>query len=75
MIVMLVFINLIADFIVRYPTLQILGLSFLILIGTMLMVEAFHIHVPKGYIYFAFFYAFAVEMINMRIRSKSQKHS
>ncbi len=73
MVVMLIFINLIADFIVRYPTLQILGLSFLILIGTMLMVEAFHIHVPKGYIYFAFFYAFAVEMINMRIRSKQSK--
>ncbi len=73
MVVMLIFINLIADFIVRYPTLQILGLSFLILIGTMLMVEAFHIHVPKGYVYYAFFYAYAVEMINMRIRSKQSK--
>ncbi len=74
MIIMMLFINMIADFIIKYPTLQILGLSFLILIGTMLIVEAFHYHVPKGYIYFAFFYAFAVEMINMRIRHPQPKN-
>ena len=67
-VIMILFINVIGDFIVKYPTLQILGLSFLILIGTMLVAEAFHVHVPKGYIYFAFFYAFMVEMINLRIR-------
>lgn len=73
MVIMMLFINIIADFIIKYPTLQILGLSFLILIGTMLIIDAFHYYVPKGYIYFAFFYAFGIEIINIRIRRNQSK--
>jgi predicted tellurium resistance membrane protein TerC len=69
-IVMIAFANTISEFIKKHPTLEILALSFLILIGFMLMIEAFEIHVPKGYIYFAVFFSLFVEMINMRIRKK-----
>ncbi len=68
MLVMIIFIDIVANFILKHPTLQVLGLSFLILIGTMLVAEAFGYEIPKGYIYFALFYAFAIEMINMRVR-------
>ncbi len=73
MIIMMLFIDYIANFILKYPTLQVLGLSFLILIGTMLTAEAFGYKIPKGYIYFALFYAFAVEMINMKVRENYSK--
>jgi predicted tellurium resistance membrane protein TerC len=61
----------ISDFVNRHPTLKMLALSFLILIGVMLVAEGFHQHIPKGYIYFAMAFAFAVEMLNLRLRSKS----
>lgn len=66
--IMMVFAKKISDFINQHPTLEILALSFLILIGFMLMVEALHFHVPKGYIYFAVFFSLVVELINMRMR-------
>ena len=72
MIVMMLFAGIISDFIHKHPTFQILALSFLILIGTMLIAEAFHYHVPKGYIYFAVAYSLVVELINMKIRKKSK---
>ena len=50
-----------------------LALSFLILIGFMLILEAIGIHVPKGYIYFAVFFSLFVEMLNMKIRKKIKK--
>lgn len=68
--IMMVFSKSISDFISKHPTLEILALSFLILIGFMLMVEALHQHVPKGYIYFAVFFSLVVEMLNMRMRKK-----
>lgn len=68
--IMMVFAKKISDFIGKHPTLEILALSFLILIGFMLMVEALHYHVPKGYIYFAVFFSLVVEMLNMRLRKK-----
>jgi predicted tellurium resistance membrane protein TerC len=71
-IVMMVFAKKIADFIGKHPTLEILALSFLILIGFMLVIEALHYHVPKGYIYFAVFFSLVVEMVNMRVRKKSK---
>ena len=71
MIVMMLFAGKISKFINKNPTLQILALSFLILIGVMLLVEGFHIEVPKGYIYFAVFFSLSVELINMRIRNKA----
>lgn len=62
----------ISDFVNRHPTLKMLALSFLILIGVMLVGEAFGHHIPKGYIYFAMAFAFGVEMLNLRMRSKKQ---
>ncbi len=72
MIVMLVFVNAIAGFVERHPTIKMLALAFLILIGTMLMAEGFHQHVPKGYIYFAMAFSAGVEMLNIRHRAKSK---
>lgn len=68
--VMMAFATRISDFINKHPSLQILALSFLMLIGFMLAIEAFEQHVPKGYIYFAVFFSMAVEMLNMRYRRK-----
>lgn len=73
--VMMVFATRISDFINKHPSLQILALSFLMLIGFMLAIEAFEQHVPKGYIYFAVFFSMAVEMLNMRYRRKSDSKS
>jgi predicted tellurium resistance membrane protein TerC len=68
--IMMIFAGKISSFINKHPTLQILALSFLILIGFMLLVEGFHVEVPKGYIYFAVFFSLAVEIVNMRMRKK-----
>lgn len=76
MIIMMVFAGRISNFINGQPTLQVLALSFLILIGFMLIVEGLpmeEIHVPKGYIYFAVFFSLAVEVLNMRMRRKRKK--
>ena len=70
--VMLAFAGAISNFVNRHPTLKMLALSFLILIGVMLVGESFGQHIPKGYIYFSMAFAFAVEMLNLRLRSKSQ---
>lgn len=66
--VMIAFAKTISEFIKKHPTLEVLALSFLILIGFMLMIEGFDFYVPKGYIYFAVFFSLFVEIINMRIR-------
>src|SRR5690606_15709565 len=71
LVIMMVFAGKISRFINKHPTLQILALSFLILIGFMLLVEGFHVEVPKGYIYFAVFFSLAVEIINMRMRKNA----
>lgn len=60
----------IGDFVDRHPTIKILALSFLILVGVTLMVEGFHVHVPKGYIYFAMAFSVTVEILNLRMRKK-----
>lgn len=73
MLVMMKFAGKISDFINDRPTLQILALSFLILIGFMLLIESFHFEVPKGYIYFAVVYALVVEIINMRMKKAKKK--
>jgi predicted tellurium resistance membrane protein TerC len=69
--VMLAFAASISDFVNRHPTLKMLALSFLILIGVMLVGESFGQHIPKGYIYFSMAFAFAVEMLNLRLRKKT----
>jgi predicted tellurium resistance membrane protein TerC len=71
--VMIASANSIAGFVEKHPTIKILALSFLILIGTTLVAEGFHVHVPKGYIYFAMAFSVMVEMINMRVRSKGSE--
>jgi predicted tellurium resistance membrane protein TerC len=70
--VMLVSARSISDFVERHPTVKMLALSFLLLIGMSLMAEGFDQHIPKGYIYFAMGFSIFVEMINLRIRGKSQ---
>lgn len=70
--VMMLFAGKISRYINGHPTLQILALSFLILIGFMLMLEAFHYEIPKGYLYFAVAFSLGVEMLNMRLRKRSQ---
>lgn len=69
--IMLAFAKYIADFVNKHPTIKMLALSFLIMIGFMLVLEALHQHVPKGYIYFAMFFSLVVEMLNMRLRKSS----
>jgi predicted tellurium resistance membrane protein TerC len=70
--VMLAFSGRISDFVNRHPTLKMLALSFLILIGVTLMGEGLGFHIPKGYIYFSMAFAFGVEMLNLRLRSKTK---
>jgi len=61
----------ISEFVHRHPTVKILALSFLLLIGLSLLLEGFDQHIPKGYIYFAMGFSVLVEMLNLRIRKKS----
>ena len=62
----------IGDFVDSHPTIKMLALSFLILIGVALVGEGFELHIPKGYIYFAMAFAVVVEMLNLRLRGKRQ---
>lgn len=70
MIVMLVSAKAVSDFVNRNPTIKMLALSFLLMIGFMLLVEAFDYEVPKGYIYFAMAFSLIVELLNMKMRKK-----
>jgi predicted tellurium resistance membrane protein TerC len=70
--VMMAFSGPISTFINKHPTMQMLALSFLILIGVMLVAEAFHQHVSKGYIYFAIAFSMGVEILNMRMRKSNR---
>jgi predicted tellurium resistance membrane protein TerC len=58
----------ISDFVRKHPTVKMLALSFLILIGVLLVAEGFGQHIPKGYVYFAMAFSLAVEMLNLRLR-------
>ncbi|WP_347157296.1 TerC family protein [Pontibacter chitinilyticus] len=69
--IMLAFSKYVSDFVNEHPTVKMLALSFLILIGFMLALEAVHVHIPKGYIYFAMFFSLVVEMLNMKLRKKT----
>jgi predicted tellurium resistance membrane protein TerC len=74
-IVMMLFAGQISRVINRNPSLQVLALSFLILIGFMLCLEAVHQEIPKGYIYFAVIYALLVELVNLRRQKKQRKEA
>ncbi len=67
--VMLFFAGSISDFVHRHPTLKMLALSFLLLIGVALVAESMHQPIPKGYLYFSMAFAFGVEMLNLRLRA------
>jgi predicted tellurium resistance membrane protein TerC len=69
---MLVFAKAVGDFVAKHPTVKILALSFLVLIGVNLVAEGAGQHIPKGYTYFAMAFAFLVEMLNLRVRGKSE---
>jgi predicted tellurium resistance membrane protein TerC len=69
---MMVFAGTVALFVQRHPTVKMLALSFLLLIGLTLLVEAFDVHIPKGYVYFAMGFSVFVEMLNLRLRKKSE---
>ena len=73
--VMLVFSEPIGRFVERHPTVKMLALSFLILIGIMLVAEGIGTHMDKGYIYFAMAFALAVEILNLRMRAKAKLKS
>jgi predicted tellurium resistance membrane protein TerC len=60
----------ISDFVNRHPTIKMLAFSFLILVGVVLVVDASHRHIPKGYIYFAMAFSIGVEMLNLRLRKR-----
>jgi predicted tellurium resistance membrane protein TerC len=66
--VMMLVSRAIGAFIDRHPTIKVLALAFLILIGLALVAEAVHFEIPKGYLYFAMAFSVAVEMINIRLR-------
>ena len=63
----------VGDFVQRHPTVKMLALAFLILIGTNLMAEGWHFHIPKGYVYFAMAFSVFVEMLNLRVAKKKKR--
>ncbi len=69
--VMLTFARRISEFIHKNPAMKLLALSFLLMIGSILIIEGFHVHVPKGYIYFSMAFAVIIELINIKIRKKN----
>ena len=82
--IMMIFAHPVGNFVNQHPSLQVLGLSFLLLIGFMLLAEAAHLShtqilgqevgsIPKGYLYFAIAFSLGVEFINMKVRGKSKK--
>jgi predicted tellurium resistance membrane protein TerC len=68
---MMFFSGAISDFVHRHPTIKMLALAFLLMIGMMLIVDGFGNHVPKGYVYFAMAFSVFVEMLNIRMRGKA----
>jgi len=67
--------GMISDIVTRYPTIKMLALSFLLLIGVVLVADGLGQHIPRGYIYFAMAYAFSVELLNIKARSRRKKAS
>jgi predicted tellurium resistance membrane protein TerC len=72
--VMMVFAKPVLSFVDKNPTIKVLALSFLVLIGTMLIAESCGAHIPKGYIYFAMAFSLGVEILNMKMRAKVKPH-
>ncbi len=72
-IIMMVSAQPIGNFVDAHPTVKMLALSFLILIGVTLVAEGLHFHIPKGYIYFAMAFSVFVEMLNLKVRQRAQQ--
>ena len=70
---MMVFAGAIGRFVSDHPTIKMLALSFLVVVGVVLVAEGFDHHVPKGYVYFAMAFSVAVEMLNIRLRKRAAK--
>lgn len=70
---MMVFAGPIGRFVSAHPTIKVLALSFLVVVGVVLIAEGFDHHVPKGYVYFAMAFSLGVEMLNIRMRKRSAK--
>lgn len=70
--VMLAFATRISNFINQHPAMKLLAVSFLMMIGLLLIVEGFHVHVPKGYVYFAMAFALGIELLNMKMRKRTK---
>jgi len=68
---MMVFARGIGEFVSNHPTIKMLALSFLVVVGVVLIAESFEHHIPKGYVYFAMAFSVCVEMLNIRLRKKS----
>ncbi|MEO5977826.1 MAG: TerC family protein [Chryseolinea sp.] len=71
--IMIIFSGTISNFINKHPSMEVLALGFLILIGFMLFLEGLHKEVPKGYIYFAIVFSMIIEMVNIRVRNRRRK--
>ncbi|AFT71568.1 Excinuclease ABC subunit C [Alloalcanivorax dieselolei B5] len=70
---MMVFANAIGNFVTEHPTLKMLALAFLVLVGTALVADGLDFHIPKGYIYFAMAFSFGVEMLNLRMSARRRQ--
>lgn len=70
---MMLFARSIGEFVSNHPTIKMLALSFLVVVGVVLIAEGFEHHIPKGYIYFAMAFSLGVEMLNIRLRKKSSE--
>ncbi len=73
LVVMLIFAEKVSGFVNRNPTVKMLALAFLIMIGTLLLLDGCHVHVPKGYIYFSLAFSLFVEFLNQRLRRKNRQ--
>jgi predicted tellurium resistance membrane protein TerC len=69
---MMLFAGPVSDFVHRHPTVKILALAFLLMIGVMLVAEGLHHHIPKGYVYFSMAFSVFVEALNIRMRTKAK---
>lgn len=72
--IMMVAARSIGEFVERHPTIRMLALSFLLLIGVALVADGLDLHIPKGYIYFAMAFSVGVEMLNLRLRARRARH-
>lgn len=72
MVIMLIFAKSVSEFVNNNPTIKMLALAFLMMIGMILVIDAFHVHVPKGYVYFSMAFSLAVEMLNLRMHRRKQ---